>query len=396
MKRNLIIYHEDLLTYSETFILGQAESLRRFTPYYAGLRRVGELETPPGRTIVVSDGTPRGRAGELLYKATGFAPRLVSRLRALRPVLMHAHFGTNGAMALPLARRLRVPLVVTFHGRDATVHDDHLRGGTLRERRLVTRRPELIRQGALFIAVSEHIRRRLLDRGFPPEKVVTHYNGIDTTFFTPRGGSPAAEPAVLFVGRFVEKKGAAGLLRAMAEVQRAVPGARLVLIGDGPLRATLEEQARALGVRCAFLGKLSAESVLDQMRAAQVFCLPSLTASNGDTEGLPTVVLEALAAGVPTVSTLSAGTPEAVTDGETGLLVPERDEGALAAALIRLLRDAPLRERLARAGRRVVVERFDAAAQARALETLYDRVAEQALSGPGRRGVPAVKGPGNA
>lgn len=396
MKRNLIIYHEDLLTYSETFILGQAESLRRFTPYYAGLRRVGELETPPGRTIVVSDGTPRGRAGELLYKATGLAPRLVSRLRALRPVLMHAHFGTNGAMALPLARRLRVPLVVTFHGRDATVHDDHLRAGTLRERRLVTRRPELIRQGALFIAVSEHIRRQLLDRGFPPEKVVTHYNGIDTTFFTPREGPPSAEPAVLFVGRLVEKKGAAGLLRAMAEVQRAVPGARLVLIGDGPLRATLEEQARALGVRCAFLGKLSAGAVLDHMRAAQVFCLPSLTASNGDTEGLPTVVLEALAAGVPTVSTLSAGTPEAVTDGETGLLVPERDEGALAAALIRLLRDAPLRERLARAGRRVVVERFDAAVQARALETLYDRVAEQAPSGTGRGDVPAVKGPGHA
>lgn len=395
MTRNLVIYHEDLLSYSETFILNQAESLRAFTPYYAGTRRVNEITTPPERTLVVSEGDPLGRAAELLYKATGFSPRLTGRLRRLRPVLMHAHFGTNGAMALPLARRLGLPLVVTFHGRDATVHDDHLRAGTLRERRLVSRRPELIRQGALFIAVSEHIRRQLLNKGFPPDKVVTHYNGIDTTFFTP-GAEPPSEPTVLFVGRFVEKKGAAHLLRAMAEVQKSVPGARLELIGGGPLQATLEAQARDLGVRASFLGKLPVGAVLERMRSAQVFCLPSVTASNGDTEGLPTVVLEALAAGVPTVATRSAGTPEAVTDGETGLLVPERDEGELARALTRLLRDAPLRERLARAGREVVAGRFDAAVQARALEALYTRVVERAPLGRPKQGGAVLEGTGPA
>jgi colanic acid/amylovoran biosynthesis glycosyltransferase len=381
MKPRIVIYHEDLLAYSETFILSQAESVREFTPYYVGTRRVDGIATPPERTVVLNNGTPLGRAEELLYKASGFAPGFLRRLRAVSPVLLHAHFGFNGAMALPLARQLRLPLVVTFHGRDATLHDEHLKAsGSLRERRLLAWRPRLIRQGALFIAVSGHIRRELLARGFPADKIVVHHNGIDTQLFAPTPGlRPADEPTVLFVGRFVEKKGTAHLLHAMAEVQRAVPDARLVLIGDGPLRPSLETLARDLGLRCEFLGRQPVEAVRAHMQAAQVFCLPSVTASNGDTEGLPTVILEALAMGLPTVTTASAGNPEAVTDGETGLLVPERDEAALARALMRLLRDEALRRRFALAARQAMVTDFDAARQARTLEGLYTQVIGNAL-----------------
>lgn len=381
MKRRFVIYHEDLLAYSETFILNQAESVREFTPYYVGTRRVDGIATPPERTIVLNNRTPLGRAEELLYKASGCSPRFLRRIRAVAPVLIHAHFGFDGAMALPLARQLRLPLVVTFHGRDATLHDEHLKtSGSLRERRLLAWRPQLIRQGALFIAVSEHIRRELLARGFPAEKTVVHYNGIDTDLFAPTPGlHPPDGPTVLFVGRFVEKKGTAYLLRAMAEVQRAVPDARLVLIGDGPLRPSLESLARDLGLRYEFLGKQPMEAVRAHMQTAQVFCLPSVTASNGDTEGLPTVILEALAMGLPTVTTASAGNPEAVTDGETGLVVPERDEAALARALVRLLRDEALRRRFALAARQAVVAGFDAGQQARTLEGLYAQVAGNAL-----------------
>ncbi|MEW6422619.1 MAG: glycosyltransferase, partial [Deinococcota bacterium] len=152
MSGNVVLYREDLLPYSETFILNQGESLRQFTPYYVGTRRIDGIVTPGERTIVLNHRTWLGRAEELLYKATGISPRLLGRVRALQPVLLHAHFGFDGAMALPLARQLRRPLVVTFHGRDASIHDEHLKtAGSLRERRLVAWRPRLIREGTLFI-----------------------------------------------------------------------------------------------------------------------------------------------------------------------------------------------------------------------------------------------------
>ncbi|WP_420593599.1 glycosyltransferase [Deinococcus sp.] len=378
VSNNIVVYREHLLYYSETFILTQTEAIRRFKPYYVGTRRVQGIATPPERTIVINQGNRIGQLAEAWYKASGFSRALDNRLRALKPKLLHAHFGADGAMALPVTRRLNLPLVVTFHGYDATMHDHVLltsRG--IRNRRLVTRRPQLIQNGALFIAVSEHIRRNLLARGFPAERVVTHYNGIDVSVFSPVA-ELSREPLVLFVGRCVEKKGIAHLLRAMQAVQLRVPDAQLVVIGDGPLRPELETLASELRLNCRFLGVQPSEEVRTWMRSAQVFCVPSITASNGDTEGLPTVILEALAIGLPIVTTDSAGNPEAVQHGQTGLVVPEKDEAALASALLCLLEDEALRERLRRAGLEDVHARFDARRLVGHLESLYQEVAENA------------------
>ena len=393
MTPNIIVYRENLLAYSETFILGQAESLRGYTPHYVGTRHVDGIATPAQRTLVLNDRSALGRAEELVYKASGLAPRFARRLRALKPVLIHAHFGADGVMALPLARQLRLPLVVTFHGYDATTHDRHLLGASsLRDRRLVQRRPQLIASGALIVAVSEHIRRSLLAKGFPPQQVVTHYTGIDPALFRPDPDQAKdAGPTVLFVGRFAEKKGCTYLLRAMAQVEREVPEARLVLIGDGPLRAELEATARALRLRATFLGRQSVGAVRDWMRRAWVFCLPSVTAENGDTEGLPTVILEALACGLPTVTTDSAGNPEAVADGEVGFVVPERDETGLARALARLLHDEDLRRQFGTRARALVLSRFDGRRLAAGLETLYARVI--AAGAVGRRAAPISGAP---
>ncbi|WP_019009205.1 glycosyltransferase [Deinococcus aquatilis] len=374
MTPHVVIYRENLLAYSETFILNQAEALTRFTPYYVGTRRVEGISTPSDRTLILSSGDLRGRLSELWYKATGLAPRLDRQIRAVRPQLLHAHFGPDGAQALPLARRLKLPLVVTFHGFDATMHDAELRASpVLRDRQLVSRRPELIRKGALFIAVSEHIRRQLLAKGFPAQKVVTHYNGIDTSVFVP-AAEPAEEPLVLFVGRHVEKKGGSSLLRAMHTLQQRLPAARLVLIGEGPLLQPLEELAAQLGLNALFVGRQTPEQVRGWMREAQVLCVPSVTARNGDTEGLPTVILEAMAMGLPTVTTASAGNPEAVTHGETGFVVPEHDEAALAHAILQLLEDRPLSQRFRAAALDDVRARFDSRVLVRKLEGLYESV----------------------
>lgn len=355
-------------------MLNQGESLRHFTPYYVGLRRVAGLDLPRERTLTLNGGTSVNRFEELVYKATSVSPRLVARLRALAPSLLHAHFGPDGVTALPLARQLRLPLIVTFHGYDATIHDTVWRASArLRDRRFPARRTRLLREGALFIAVSNHIARQLTLRGCPPEKLVTHYIGVDTDVFSPVP-QRAHGLEVLFVGRLVEKKGVAYLLRAMREVQDAEPDTRLTLAGDGPLRAELEALACSLNLRCTFLGRQSPEEVRGLMARADVFCLPSVTARNGDTEGLPTVLVEAQAMGLPAVTSDSAGNPEAVRHEQTGLVVPEKDERALARALLRLLREEQTWRRFSLAAREWTLDRFDARKQARVLEELYEEV----------------------
>src|SRR3712207_5776578 len=127
-KPAIVVYRYGfLLPFSETFIRAQGEGLRRFTPYYVGLRRRDRVPLPVERIIAVNQGGLTGKAQETLYKVWGVAPSMYRRVKKLNPVLIHAHFGPDGVKALPLARSLRVPLLVTFWGFDATMTDEYLR-----------------------------------------------------------------------------------------------------------------------------------------------------------------------------------------------------------------------------------------------------------------------------
>lgn len=224
-----------------------------------------------------------------------------------------------------------------------------------------------------FIAVSQFIRDRLVERAFPKEKITVHYIGIDTRTFTPLL-NVQREPLVLFVGRLVEKKGCEFLIRAMQSVQESVPGIKLVIVGDGPLRPTLEQQAATTLRQCSFVGMQTPEQVRTWMSRAALQCVPSVTAASGDSEGLPTVVLEAMATGMPVVASSSAGIPEAVAHGETGLLAPERDWRALAANIMTLLTDQGAWESMSRAGQQRVRRDFDLHKQCAKLEQIYEQV----------------------
>lgn len=368
----IILYRDHLLPYSETFIRAQGEGLRRFTPYYVGSRRVEGLELPSERTLVVSHGGPLGRIQEALYKLWGFAPGLYRRVQRLDPVLVHAHFGQDGVKALPLARSLQVPLIVTFWGFDATVKDEYAQR-SYGHRLYLHRREVLKREARLFIAVSEFIKGKLLEQGFPPEKVVVHHNAVDTDAFR-IAPNVSREPVVLYVGRLVEKKGVEYLIRAMSRVQAEVPEANLVVIGDGPLRPGLEELAAKLLKHHRFLGMQPSPVVRGWMNRALLLGAPSVTASSGDSEGLPTVVLEAQAMGLPVVGTTHSGIPEAVVHGETGLLVPERDWEALAGCIVRLLKDRALWQNFSDEGHQRVRTTFSVHNQTHALEEMYDAV----------------------
>ena len=365
---------ETLLVYRHRLApLSEVEFLRRF---YIGFERLAPVwlgcHIDAGAGVLTSDPLRLGRTGPLgtldrtLFRHFGLLPPQPD-LRALRPLVLHAHFGRGGALALPIARALRIPLVVTFHGADATKETHYRR--RLVPRIYARRLAALQREAALFVCVSEFVRDRLLARGFPPEKLAVIHQGVELD--AAEAVEPAGDPYVLFVGRFVEKKGVSDLIAAMRILESRV---RLVLIGDGPLSGALRGEARGLK-RVEFLGWLPNTEVRRWMRGAVALCVPSVTGPGGDSEGLPTVIFEAMAEAVPVVGSNHAGIAEAVEHGSTGLLVPEGDPPALADALASLIERPELRRRLGAAARAVAAERFSALRQSRRLEAALLRVA---------------------
>jgi colanic acid/amylovoran biosynthesis glycosyltransferase len=366
----VIVYTHSLLERSMTFIRSHAEALTRYRPVYAGAHRVAGLELPAGRTVTVNEGGLRGRLAEYLFRRFGVAGRATARLRRFAPAVLHAHFGSSGPSALTLADALGIPLVVTYHGQDATITDSEARR-SWRGREYLRGRAQVMERASIVIAVSDFIRSRLIAKGYPAHKIVTHYNGIDLAYF--RRGAQSREPVVVFVGRFVEKKGCEYLIRALAQLRSQGLKARGVLVGDGPLRSGLERLADESGAQVDFTGFLPLSEVKDWLARASVVAVPSVTASNGDSEGLPTVILEAQAMGTPVIVTRHAGNVEGVSAGRTALVVGERDVGALADAVRFFLQDGDAVERFGAAGRAFVESRFGIAGQARGLEDLYDR-----------------------
>jgi glycosyltransferase involved in cell wall biosynthesis len=366
----IIAYRDLLIPRSELYFLRRLYvAFERLRPLWVGRRAgdgIGDLD---GESLILGGPDPLGAIDRGLFKLTGRLPP-VPDLRARKPRLVHAHFGRGGALALPMARALGVPLVVSFYGGDATKdkHYDRRWFPSIYQRRL----PALMEQAALFLCVSDFIRRQLIDRGFPEGKLLVQRSGVN---LDPEWGpiDPSARPYVLFAGRFVEKKGAALVIEAVrrleAESGQPLP---LVMIGEGPLEGTLRAAAAALR-DVTFLGWMSNTELRRWMRGALALCVPSLRAADGDAEGLPTVVIEAMAAGTPVIGSMHAGIGEAIEDQRTGYLIPERDPGALAAALARLATNPSLRHDMGETARAAAVEGFDMTRQSRRLE---DRLLE--------------------
>jgi len=376
------IFVEPLLAPNTTFIRAQASALRAFEPFYVSPQRCSpSLELPAGRSAVICENPQAPRSWNLLkqvpLKLFGYAPLFFRRVQEYRPALVHAHFGVTALTALPLARWLHLPMIVTFHGYDATVTDSFLKTSHYRARRYLKERKSLQREAAQFVAVSEFIRRQMLLQGFPEDKVLVHYIGVDTDFFR-SVGEQRREPIVLFVASLTEKKACAHLVRAMGEVQRVVPDVELVVIGDGPLRKNLEQLAASGLRKYRFLGIQPPEVVRDWMNRATVFCVPSMRAPSGDGEGFGMVFAEAQAMGLPVASYASGGVPEAVDHGETGLLAAEGDWEGLAGNIVTLLQNKNLWQQMNAAGPRRIRKAFDLKKQTNKLEDIYRRVLSEA------------------
>ena len=353
--------------------------MREFRPVYVGLRSVEGLRVPVERRRLLVEPGRLGRVRRLLCQLFGPNQRQAARVRELSPALIHAHFGPDATHAMPLARALGVPLVVTHHGYDVTVAD-HALSRSAALRLYLRRRARLYQAAARVLCVSRFVRDQAVRKGAPPHKTLVHYVGVDLASFTP---DPAVQRSdvVLFAGRLVDNKGCDQLLRAMCRVQRSLPECALVIIGDGWLRPQLEQTARALALRrVSFLSTQPSALVRHWMNRARVFSVPSVTVNSGASEGFGMVFAEAQAMGLPVASFDTGGISEAVVHGETGLLARERDVEGLAHNIMALLSDASMWQRFSEAGRRRTRELFDLRRQTAALEDIYRTVLRREMA----------------
>ena len=279
-----------------------------------------------------------------------------------RVALVHHHHGYRILDPKGVVVRKRLPWVVSLHGHDILTH--------------ATEEPYYY-EGAFgfvdaVVVPSAWLGERAVERslGLAADRVHVIPAGVDTTFFTPTPLLEDGPPEALFVGRFVEKKGIDTLLTAWPLVRAAVPGARLRLLGYGPLEALARSGGPGVEVEPADPSRRAAQ-VREAIGRATVVVTPSRTAADGDSETLLLVNLEAQASGRPVVTTRHGGIPEYVADGETALVVPEGRPQPLADALVAVLGEPALAARLAAAAPEFAA-RFDQAACTARVDDLYD------------------------
>ncbi len=296
---------------------------------------------------------------ETLPMAGRFDPRVLRvlrrRVRELGVQLVHVHGYRGVAIASPAV--VGVPVICTCHGQAVEP--------ALRTRVWQASSLQIMRRHPRTIAASAFVGDWLASRGLEPARIRVVRNGVSAGGGTSVWPAPAAiegsDLRVLYAGRLAAGKGVEGLIEAVS----GVPGAALVVAGDGPLRPRLEERAGELGLPAVFTGRAAEMGPL--YRAADVVALPSTM------EALPMTLVEAAAHGKPVVACRVGGIPEVVVDGETGILVPGESPSALSDAL-KQLSSAALRRKMGHAARRRWEGHFTAAGMARELEAVYRSV----------------------
>ncbi|MBI1203471.1 MAG: glycosyltransferase [Rhodopseudomonas sp.] len=379
--RTVLVFRSDLLPYSETFIKEQMLAYSSWKGTLVGRRYIDQLPLD-GLDYRLLD-APRSKSFAHLLCKIGWRigrPPGINAFKREAPALLHAHFGMDAVAAEPIAVSLGIPMVTTLHGYDVNIRRDwwerkeHAPFMRAYPRQLLQLAQ---RENRHFIAVSDAIRDKAISYGIPPEKIATKYIGVDSENFRPGEILLSNRPLrVLFVGRLVEKKGCEYLISAMESVQRVIPNAELTVIGDGPLRYSLEQKSRELGVCARFMGGMPHAQIKAELGSSRVFCLPSVRAENGDAEGFGLVLLEAQAAGVPVVTSALGGADEGIINGVTGFKFEERNSKALSECLIRVLSNPELNQTMAYEAREFVKGRFDIRDCTRLLESLYDKIVD--------------------
>jgi len=306
---------------------------------------------------------------ETLRRYSDKDPWLTRQLRQSGCSIIHAHFGHNGSRALWSKSKLGMPLVTSFYGYDVSE--------TALLEKYEHKYAELFEGGDLFLALGPLMRERLIEIGCPPAKAEIQRIALplDRISFRPRKPKrPGEEVRLLFAGRFVEKKGLIYALQALRQVTENNTDVSLRIAGDGPMRPSIEAYVKEkdLGRYVRFLGFLPYMELMTELDRADLFIHPSITAENGDSEGTPTVILEAQAFGLPVISTYHSDIPHIVVPGESALLSAERDVDALAGNILHLLKNQDRWEPMGLEGHRFVSANHNVVREIETLESRYD------------------------
>jgi len=283
--------------------------------------------------------------------------------------LLHIYFGHIAVLLRPLIRRWQKPSLVSFHGADVLVDMRKPAYRRATEEMLSLVRRVLVR--------SESLRQGVIDLGCAPEKIEIQRAGIPLTDFPFRERSVPGNGQwrLLQAGRLIEKKGLKTTLRAFSKFRKEFPGARLTIAGEGPQLEELQSLARELHIDGAvdFVGFVSQEELRALFYSSHIFLHPSETGRDGNQEGVPNSMLEAMASGLAVFATRHGGIPEAVENNVSGILVNEHDDRALGDALIDCAKDSARLVAMGRAASESVMKNFSQADQTRRLEEIYLR-----------------------
>ena len=265
------------------------------------------------------------------------------------------HFGPNGIIGTLLKEiGMDAKIITTFHGYDMS---------TFVSNNGVTVYNNLFKNGDLFLPISDYWKQKLIKLNCEEKKIVVHHMGIDIEKFeySKRNKQLGKPVKILTLGRLVEKKGHEYAIKAIRDTIRKYKNVEYIIAGEGPLENKLKNLVSELGIKnyIKFVGVAKQDEVLELYKQAHIFILPSVTACNGDQEGIPVVLMEAQASGLPVISTFHTGIPEVVVDGKSGFLVPERDVNALIEKLEYLIENPELWPKMGRYGRKFVEEKYN-------------------------------------
>jgi glycosyltransferase involved in cell wall biosynthesis len=284
--------------------------------------------------------------------------------------ILHAHHGNLGVLLLPFAQEASVPLVCSFRGKDTVVQSKEAHKNDLLK---------LFEGGTNFFPVCKYLADKIVDLGCPPEKVRVLYGGIDLGKFQYIAPQESKEHInILSIGRLVEKKGHDILLQAYAKIREKYPNTSITVIGEGIYREYLENLAQQLKLGNSFTlyNHIQYDQVAEHMKKADLFVAASLTGKDGDVEGIPNTLKEAMATGRPVISTYHAGIPELVTNEHNGLLVQENNVDELAQALEYMLEKRENWKKYSENARNTIETKFNLQTQLMTQSMFYNQILE--------------------
>ncbi len=367
MESVLFLRHH-FLPLSETFIYKDLTGIKRFSLHLFCLKRLNQNLFP------FSNFYQPNLLEKNYYRLFRRSKTLARIIKEKDIRLIHCQIGVEGVYGLPYKRRFSLPLVVSFHGFEFFVpFSRRYQNPTFFN--YCRHYQELAKEGDLFLCVSKKTRADLINLGYPEEKVLTLYLGVELDKL-PKKSDYEKEPLeILFLGRLTEKKGILLLIDAFSDIARKWGDVYLKIIGDGELRREVLTRIERykLRTRVIWRGALPNQIALKEMAEADIFVLPSYKTRDGNQEGTPYTLFEAQGIGLPVISTDHSGIPEVVRDGDTGFLVKEKDREGLAARLGILIKEKKLRREMGEKGREFMKE-FSLEKRIKKLEELYSQL----------------------